>query len=72
MSEEQDMERVREAACALIEHFDSVQIFVTRHEAGEKDGTVNIHMGQGNFFTRLGQVVRWCQMQQEQARKEAE
>lgn len=59
MSREADMELVRKSIDSIAEHFDSVQIFVTRHEQGELDGTVNIQLGTGNWFTRYGQVEAW-------------
>jgi len=55
-----DMERVRKVLTELGEHFDSVQIFCTRHESGELDGTVYLHLGTGNWFARYGQVREWC------------
>lgn len=63
-----DVQRVREAAQALGEHFDSVQIFATRCEQGELDGTVNVHIGVGNWFTRYGQVQDWLVKQDEMTR----
>lgn len=62
------MERVQKHATELSEQFDSVQIFVTRHEAGEHDGTININLGAGNYFTRYGHVKDWCVRQEEQSR----
>lgn len=63
-----DMEFVERHVEALGERFDSVQIFVTRHEAGEHNGTININLGAGNYFTRWGHVDDWCVRQREQAR----
>ena len=54
--ENQDLKRVREACEALGEHFDTVQIFTTRHESGEFGGTVNVRYGVGNWFARKGQI----------------
>jgi hypothetical protein len=67
-SEKDDVETLERHANQLAESFDSVQIFVTRHEAGEKDGTVNIHLGAGNWFTRYGQVKEWVVKTEEDAR----
>lgn len=64
----EDMERVEAACRALGEHFDSVQIFVTRHEPFQRDGTVNINVGEGNWFTRYGQVSDWMIRQNERTR----
>lgn len=65
---EQDMKRVEEAVRILEEHFDTIQVFATRHEAGEKDGTVNINLGSGNWFARYGQVKEWCVRVEEDTR----
>lgn len=53
-------DRVKNAAENLGEHFDSVQIFVTRH-APEDEGTHRIAYGTGNWFARVGQVFTWLQ-----------
>jgi hypothetical protein len=45
-----------------------VQIFVTRHEAFQRDGTVNVNHGEGNYFTRYGQVQEWMIRQDERTR----
>lgn len=64
---DQDYERVKKACETLIEHFDTVQIFVTRHEASE-GGTVNVKHGLGNYFARVGQVVDWLEVERESSR----
>lgn len=43
-------------ASQLLEHFDSVQIFVTSHKADETEA---IATGEGNFLTRYGQIREW-------------
>lgn len=43
----------------LMEHFDSVQIFVTRNEQARADGTLQVNRGAGNFYTRYGQLREW-------------
>lgn len=46
--------------CAMLqEHFDSVQVFVTRYDSSA--GTVNVAWGSGNYFSRYGQVVQWIE-----------
>lgn len=72
MSEEErkevqaDKARVKAAIASLGEHFDTVQIFVTRDRGGGMDDgvTVNCAMGTGNWFARYGQVAVWMQRQQ--------
>lgn len=69
-TKDEDMERVRKACETLSEHYDSVQLFCTRHESGEHDGTINLNWGAGNYFTRSGQVREWLVKQDEIARGE--
>lgn len=70
MSDESpDMQRLKLAAEALGEHFDTVQIFVTRHEPEVEDGTINAAWSVGNWFTRYGQVREWLIKADERTRK---
>lgn len=69
MSSESDMELVKKHAEGLGDHFDSVQIFVTRHEPAQEGGTVNINYGSGNYFTRYGHIADWMIRQDERSRK---
>lgn len=64
-----DLDRVKKAAEALGEHFETVQIFVTKHEPEIEDGTVNIAWSTGNFFARYGQVREWLIKVEERTRK---
>lgn len=52
-----DSERVESAIQMLSEHFDTVQIFVTRHDGNV--GTASTIMGIGNWFARVGQARDW-------------
>lgn len=61
-----DRNRVEAAASALIEHFDSVRIFVTKHD-GEKDATGSFTSGKGNFFAQQGQIAEWMLIQSGEA-----
>lgn len=56
--EDSDMALLKKAAGQLMEHFDTVQIFVTKQCDGA-DGTVNANWGCGNWFARYGQVNGW-------------
>lgn len=62
---ERDLAQVQKHLDALSEHFDSALIFVTRNESGELGGTVHIELGNGNWFTRFGQVQDWLIRQEE-------
>jgi len=68
MSDEVDPEETEQAqeamrvlnahAHALMSRFDTVQIFVTKHD--DKDGSTNSFvLGEGNFYARLGQIGEW-------------
>lgn len=71
MDEELDPEHQKEVAivdgavAALMEHFDTVQVFVTRYTGVE--GTVNINTGSGNWFARRGQVEAWLVKENERS-----
>ncbi len=61
-SEQDEVHKIIDAHCnQLAEHFDSVQIFVTRHE--EDGGTRFASRGTGNWFAREGQVRAWVKKQ---------
>ena len=51
--ESKDLTLLKNHAARLREHFDAVQIFVSRHEG--KTGTINAQWGEGNWFARYGQ-----------------
>ncbi len=46
----------------MLEHFDSVRIFVTLHNGGEEE-TQAYETGGGNFYAQLGQVKEWICIQ---------
>lgn len=69
MSEDVDMKMVQDAAQSLGEHFDSVQIFASRHEAEVEGGTVSVHYGLGNWYARKGHVSDWILVQEERTRE---
>lgn len=62
MDEEQEMQILKNHCLMLSEHFDTVQIFATRHISNEK-GTIQCATGSGNFFARFGQVQFWLEDQ---------
>lgn len=63
-----DLKKIRDAVHLLGEHFDSVRIFATRHESGERDGTLKFNYGAGNWFATYGQVREWLILADEDAR----
>lgn len=66
--QDRDVEIVQKVIDTLGEHFDSVQIFCTRHDPSVQNGTVRVHMGAGNWFARFGLVSLWLEMQKESER----
>ena len=48
----------RKAASELMEHFDSVRIFVTKHD-GPTDISQETSVGAGNFYAQYGQIRSW-------------
>lgn len=57
--ENADFQRIKKAVEDLGEYYESVHIFVTRHDSGGAGGTINLNMGCGNWFARYGQVTEW-------------
>lgn len=62
-----DMKIIKSHAIQLTEHFDSVQIFVTRMTE-DQDNIIGASTGEGNWYARFGQVVEWVEQQNERAR----
>jgi hypothetical protein len=56
-TKDRDLDLVEKHATELSEYFDSVRIFVTRHD-GTK-GTVHLTKGRGNFYAQYGHVREW-------------
>jgi len=67
---ETELAIVKSHANQLAEHFESVQIFVTRH-IGDVQGTVRINYGSGNAFARYGQVRQWLIQEDAYVNKDA-
>lgn len=54
----------------MLEHFDSVRVFVTKHNGGESE-TQSYETGGGNFYAQLGQVTEWLSIQEQYQRSYA-
>lgn len=65
---EQDQKMVDDIRTKLLEHYDSVRIFVTRHD-GDSSDTASYETGGGNFYAQLGQVQEWLAIQDEYQRQ---
>lgn len=48
----------------LSEHFDTVQIFVTRFDGADDGKTFHMAKGTGNFWARFGSVQGWIKRQE--------
>lgn len=68
-NQDKDLKLVQLAVDQLIEHFDTVQVLVTRCN-GDEDGTVSVSLGAGNWFARYGHVKDWIVKEEEKVRKE--
>lgn len=60
--EGEDLKRLRNATAQLMEHFDTVHIFATRHIDSDT-GTVAAQHGEGNWYARRGQIGDWVTKQ---------
>ncbi len=58
---DREIELLKKHCAQLGEHFESVQIFVTKTTDVEDGGTVRVNYGSGNWFARLGQVYHWLE-----------
>lgn len=65
---EEDRDRVQDHVNKLLDHFDTVQIFVSRHMPAELDGTVTCNRGGGHWNARYGQVREWLVYEEERIR----
>lgn len=64
MNDEQKDEKLKilEQTCSrLQEHFDTVQIFATKHDPTMSEGTIHWVFGSGNWFARWGQILDWIE-----------
>ena len=58
-----DIELLENHISQLMEHFDTVHIFVTRHE-GNNTQTVRVDKGAGNWYAKYGQIKLWTKVQE--------
>lgn len=68
-TEDRELAMIQQHVDALGEHFDTVQIFVSRHDMAVEEGTISANRGSGNWFARFGQVREWLVKQDERARQ---
>jgi hypothetical protein len=63
-TEDADMALIKSHVSVLAEHFDSVQVFCTRHDNQNLKGTINVHYGSGDWFARYGHVSAWLKSEE--------
>lgn len=63
MSDERKAKALEAALESLVEYFDTVQIFVTKH-GGSDETTSSTSVGRGNIFARLEQARLWLETQE--------
>lgn len=66
-----DEERLEKAVETLGEFFDTVQVFVSRHDT-ETNCTYKVECGSGNLLARMYQAEVWLGEQQPQDENEEE
>ena len=69
-NKDRDIALVTRIATELSEQFDSVRIFVSRHDG--KAGTCRVSIGRGNFYAQYGQIREWLIEQEAIASRDAE
>lgn len=67
-TEDADITMLKKHVAELGEHFDSVRIFVTRHDMESGGGTIGCSRGCGNWYSQVGQIGEWVRQQDEQTR----
>ena len=65
MMQDSDLALVKQAVDFLKEHFEAVQVFVSRDDSDRLGGTTNCNMGSGNYYARYGQVSLWVIAQEQ-------
>lgn len=70
--DDSEVELVRKAVQQLGDHFETVQVFVSRHDPAILEGTRTINLGAGNWFTRYGQIKDWIIKTDEGIRMDAQ
>lgn len=66
---ERDLAIIRTAMRGLAIHFDSVQIFCTKHGGGCSESATD---GDGNWWARFGQISEWVTKEKHRSRREVD
>lgn len=70
MISEEVIQLIHKKASEIMEHVDSVRIFVTYHQ-GEIDSTQAYNYGGGNFYAQRGQITEWLEYQKQSERNQS-
>lgn len=65
MTDDQFAEELKRVAARLSEHCDAVQISACRNDAGN---TSCFHMGEGNWYARMGMAKEFIELDAERVR----
>lgn len=68
---EDEFELVKDICARLSEHFDHVQVFVSKDHHDSDKGVVQCDWGKGNYLARYGQVREWVVYQDAITRERA-
>ena len=60
-----ELDKIQHAADELGEYFDTVAIFVTRHDGEGVSGTYHAERSTGNYYAIYGQIRQWIRQQEE-------
>lgn len=71
MGDDERIEIIRSHVARLLEHFDSVEIFVTRQDE-ESEATDAFNLGGGNLYARIGQIRQWLMMEDDRVHEHRE
>lgn len=58
MTDEKLNKILEDSSSKLMEHFDTIRIFATKHENNE---TLSYSIGKGNLFAQIKQIEYWVQ-----------
>lgn len=65
---EEDRALLKRHLAQLAEHFDSIRIFVTRHDGADGE-TMAFSEGVGNYYAQFGQINEWVERMRECTRE---
>lgn len=67
--EDPDITIMDRHVAALMEHFDTVHVFTSRHEPGREGKSMVCDRGSGHWYARYGQVKEWIIRQEREIKR---